>query len=111
MIAPIRFLNSPQTPNTSYLSALKSSVYTSVFVAVFLAVFQPFGLHSVEGPWRLLVIASFGLPCLLPDLLIGCSLVYWFGHSNAGERWKVWHELLVTLLYLFAIGASNYAYD
>jgi hypothetical protein len=111
MFAPIRFLNSPQPTNTSYGSALKLSVYTSVFVALFLTVFQPFGLSAVEGPYRLLMIASYGLPCFPPDLLISCSLVFSFRHSGMAEHWKVWHAFAVILLYILVIGASNYSYD
>jgi hypothetical protein len=53
----------------------------------------------------------YGLPCFPPDLVLGCGLVFWFRHTDWGERWKVWHVLVVILMHLLIIGASNYTYD
>lgn len=111
MPALIRFLNSPQPPNISYVSPVKTSVYISVFVAVFLVVFQPFGLGTINSPHKILIIASYGLPCLPPDIILGYGLVYWFRRSKSHALWKVWHELVVILLYIVIIGASNYTYS
>jgi len=112
LAASIRFLNSPQPPNMSYMWALRASVYTSLFVALFLVAFQPFGLGSINGPNKLLVIASYGLPCFPPNLLINCVLVHLFRRSGKmAAGWKVYHTLATMLLFLLVIGASNYTYD
>jgi hypothetical protein len=110
MSALFRFLNAPHPPNTSYASAVRQSVYISVFVAVFLMAFQPFELGTITGRYRLLLIASYGLPCLAPDLVIGCGMVWW-KRSRKEFVWKVWHAIAVIFVYLLAIGASNHLYD
>jgi hypothetical protein len=110
MTALFRLLNDSQPPNLSYASAVRRSVYISVFVAVFLVAFQPFGLGMLEGDYRLLLIASYGLPCFLPNVIIGCGLVYWGRSRKKPTVWRVWHELAVILLHMLVIGISNYLY-
>ena len=107
----VRFLKAPHPANTSYGLAFWSAVIISVFVALFLMAFQPFGLGDMYGPYKYLFIASYGLPCLPPDLLLGFGLVYWCRKRDMGEHWKVWHALVVILVHILIISASNYWYQ
>lgn len=110
MTALFRLLISPQPPNTSYVSAVRRSVYISIFVAVFLVAFQPFGLATLESDYKLLIIASYGLPCFLPNILIGCTLAFWAKSRRRPAVWRVWHELATILMYILVISLSNYLY-
>jgi len=105
--ARTRFLNESHPVNTSYKQAFRSALAISGFVALFLMAFQPFGLHNIDEH-RLLLIASFGLPCFPPILMFNLGMAYIFRNTTLGERWKVRHAMCAIICVLLLVGMSNY---
>jgi len=104
----LQFLNAPFPPDSSYRATVIRAACVGLFVSVFLTLFQPFGLHTIEGPHRLWLIASFGLPCV-PIIVAQGGLFVWISRRWDFEaRWKVGHQIVVTLLIPLLIGVSNY---
>lgn len=104
------FLNAPFPVNASYKAAFWRALSISIFVSLFLVMFQPFGLSSIGGKYRLLFIASFGLPCFPVILISSIIAVYVFRHYDWEKYWKVWHEILLTMSIPLLIGLANYGY-
>jgi len=103
-----KFLDEPNPINTSYRRALWSALAISCFVALFLMAFQPFGLHEIDKPRRLLLIATYGLPCFPPVLVFNLGMAFACRRTTLGERWKVRHALGASFCILLLVGASNY---
>jgi hypothetical protein len=112
MIARLaRFLRSPHPANTSYATGLKVSLSITLFVVAFLTAFQPFGLNTLQGPRKMLIIAGYGLPCLCGILLAMTLTTVWARIGNNSERWQVWHEISRGVAMIVLIGAANYLYS
>jgi len=106
----VTFLREPYPVRTSYGRGVRLALLMSLFATLFLLAFQPFGIGSIGGEHRLLLIASYGLPCLAPLLFVHGLRVFIFRRSGLGERWRVWHEILASLSVVLAIGAANFTY-
>ena len=105
------FLNAPYPVNTSYQRVWGNALGISLFVALFLVLFQPFGLATLEGNYRLLLIASYGIPCFPVITGAGFVAVWIFRRFDWEKFWKVKHEIILTLVIPFIIGAANYLYS
>ena len=103
-----QFFRSPFPFDISYPKAWYRAMAVSVFVSLFLCIFQPFGLSTLEGPHRLLLIASFGLPCFPVVLLQGLSFAWLSKRYDCEAHWKVYHQVLATLIIPLLIAISNY---
>ena len=102
------FLNAPFPVNASYKVAFWRALGVSFFVSLFLVLFQPFDLISIEGKYRLLIIASFGLPSFPVVLISSIIAVYVFRRYDWEKHWKVRHEILLTMSIPLLIGLANY---
>ena len=102
------FLNAPFPVNASYAAAFWRAICVSFFVSLFLVLFQPFGLSLIEGKYRLLIIASFGLPSFPVVLISSLIAAYLFRRYDWEKHWKVWHEILLTMSIPLLIGLANY---
>ena len=102
------FLNAPFPVNASYKVAFWRALGVSFFVSLFLVFFQPFGLSLIEGKYRLLIIASFGLPSFPVILISSIIAVYVFRRYDWEKHWKIWHEILLTMSIPLLIGLANY---
>lgn len=86
------------------------SLKIGLFVAAFLVLYKPFGLNELTGKYRNLIIAGYGLPCMLPMVAQGFSKQWLLNRFSFTERWTVGHELLLTLPMLLLIGLCNSIY-
>lgn len=106
----IHFLNAPYPVNTSYQRVVGNTLGVGVFIAVFLVMFQPFGLSTTLGPYRLLAIASFSLPCMPIVFFIGMLSAWVFRRNDWEIYWKVKHEIILTLTIPLLIGGANFVH-
>jgi hypothetical protein len=105
-----QFLNAPYPLRTSHKKGLINTLVISLFVACFLMVFQPFELDTIPGPYKLLIIASYGIPTFVVTLMVNQPFIYLARRYIPEEMWKIKHELGIFLLYPTLIGGANYAY-
>lgn len=82
-----------------------------LFIGGFLVIFQPFGAYDWDSPYKVPVLAGYGVVTfvllsfngfVLPRLLPG-----WFRE----ERWTIARELLFTGWNILSIGIANYVYN
>ncbi len=91
-------------------NSIRSAAKVGLIVAMFMLVYQPFGVGSLSGPFRLLKIAAYGLPCMLPALLLGLVRTWLVRHCHMAGKWKLWQELLLMLPMLMLVGLLNSLY-
>lgn len=90
--------------------SLRTAIFIGLFVSLFLLAYQPFGVGDYHGSYRLLRIAGYGLPCMLPTLLQGFAKKYLISVFHMAGKWKTKHELLLLLPMLMLVGLFNSLY-
>ncbi len=83
----------------------------SIFVFLFLFVFRPFGLSQLEIPSETNVLTGYVLVILLIILLLQFVLPFFISTVFNEERWKVYKEILYTLIIVLCIGIGIMMYS
>ena len=93
------------TPRKFYIATA-----ISVFVFVFLYLFRPFGLHHIQEN-DILIFAGYGLVSFIALLLLEIALPPLLPSIFKEEKWKVYKEILFTLIIVSCIGTGNMLYS
>lgn len=102
------YLNLRFPAMTTYGAAILLSVSGTAIVMLFFMFFQPFGMHSIEGSYRLLTMGLFALP-YFPFILIYCCLVvFLIKLKNYEMKWLLKHEIISNGLLVLIIGIVNF---
>lgn len=83
----------------------------SIFIFLFLFVFRPFGLSQLEIPSETNVLTGYVLVILLIILLLQFVLPFFISTVFNEERWKVYKEILYTLIIVLCIGIGIMMYS
>lgn len=101
----------PYPQNLGTKQGLKVSVFISSLVFLMLLLFKPFNLDAFPSPNKLLVISGYGIVSFagicISLILIPKILPAYFKE----EKWKVIHEIAITLWCFFLIGLFNLLYS
>jgi hypothetical protein len=105
-----RFLRTPCMYCSSFGKTLKHALIAGGVVAAVLVLYQPFGISNIQANYKLLKIAGFGLPCILPVLLMGYIRKLLLDFYELRDRWCIGYEILIWIPMLLLIGIFNLAY-
>ena len=83
----------------------------SLFVSLFMVIFQPFGLRELDLPYKLFVLAGYGMVTLVVltfDLVLIPAL---FPDLMKESKWTVGKEMVWVFWIVLTIGIGNYLYS
>jgi len=83
---------------------LIATVVTSLFVFLFLWILEPFHLNRLTSPYKPLIMAGYGLICLIVLLLFYVLLPLLLKKLFDDRNWRVYKEILWQSFHLILIG-------
>ncbi len=83
----------------------------SLFVFLFLYVFKPFGLDRFETPLDIRIFIGYGLTSFVLLLLMQFIIPSFMPYVFNEDVWKVYKEIVFTLIIISTIGVGNLLYS
>ncbi len=107
-----RFFFTPFNPvQVKKSSRLYYLIGFGLFVSIFLMIFQPFGMRSIEYPYKLVYFFMYG-PITSFAIIINYVFLPKFFHFLYKEKnWNFLKEIIYTLWTLFLIAVFNWQYS
>ncbi|MFC0185516.1 hypothetical protein ACFFJX_24965 [Pseudarcicella hirudinis] len=103
-------LRQPYPHSESPRKRLILSVAAGIFIAGFLDIFQPFGSSGWNNPYKLILLANFGL--VTTAIMLGnfFMLTWLFPRFFKEENWTVGREIFFTVFNVLSIALGNILY-
>lgn len=106
----LNFLNQPYPAPEKGPHYIKVALAAGFFVGLFLSVFQPFGAYNWDNPYKIPLLAGYGV---ITFVLLVCSsyLLPWIAPNVFKEQnWTVRKEILHVCWHILSIACGNYLY-
>ncbi len=102
-----KFLQAPYSYFPSKRGSVKASLWAGLFVGGFLLIFQPFGLREAQFPYKIPILAGFGVVTTLINLVVNLLLKPILGLNR---QIRIWHWILGECFLILLIASGNYVY-
>jgi hypothetical protein len=99
----------PLSDNPKFRAWLCVSV--GLFVAAFLLIFQPFELNLLRSSHKTLMICGYGFVCTAILFFTLFIIPKWFPAAFSEKRWKVYSEIIFSLINISLVGLGNFLYS
>lgn len=88
----------------------KVIISISCFISLFIWIFQPFGLSTLQKPFKELILIGYGGVTFLALAFNMLLLPFFFNNFFIEKKWTVKRHIVFLLWILFTIGLGNYFY-